>query len=210
MKDPLVDSMEMAGRPPHPLCASCRGYTGTRYVVNAYGPNRTGVLVLCEKPSVIDDREGVLFSPEGEHGRLYRDLLGAAGLKIEDVNTTALVRCHCQKPADVMFRVMHCEAFMFSALAHERPVAVITLGQIVTTWVLSHVRTEFKPSTMEDLHGHTISVDTLLGPMVILPMYSISACLHKPTTLPQARVDWIALGKKLRDNHLPRKASGLG
>lgn len=170
------------------LCRLCRDRT--RVVVGS-GPADAEVLVVAEAPGYHDDREGRLLA--GAPGELFATMLEHAGLRLEDVYLTSVVKCR-PPTGRTPFpdEVEACEGWLFREIALVQPRVVVTLGALALRLVTG------RQERLPDVHGAMLHAHVQGRDVVVWPMFHPGAALHVRSLVEELHADARSLGRLLR------------
>ena len=147
-----------------PLCELCRSRT---HAVPGEGPPKARVMLIGEGPGWHEDQQGRPFV--GNSGKFLNELLGAAGLKREDVFITNVVKCRPPGNRDpVPDEIAACSGYLERQIAAIDPDVIVTLGRFsMARW--------FPGERISRIHGQPKKD----GRRLIVPMYHPAAALHQ-------------------------------
>ncbi|MCL4558268.1 MAG: uracil-DNA glycosylase [Deltaproteobacteria bacterium] len=116
-------------------CSRCRlGETRTN-TVPGEGCHSASLMFIGEAPGYDEDREGRPFV--GRAGRLLTDIIGAMGMRREDVFIANVVKCRPpgnREPGEDEIRA--CSPYLFSQIDVIKPRIIVTLGRYSTATML--------------------------------------------------------------------------
>jgi uracil-DNA glycosylase len=174
-----------------PKCELCRTRT---HAVPGEGPAEARVMLIGEGPGWHEDQQGRPFV--GASGKFLGELLGAAGLRREDVFITNVVKCRPPGNRDPMpDEIAACSEYLDRQIAAIDPEVVVTLGRFsMARW--------FPGERISKIHGQPKRD----GRRVIVPMYHPAAALHQGALRSTIQEDFAKLPKILAEVERFREA----
>ena len=153
-------------------CEAC-ALAGTRErTVPGEGPANARVMCIGEAPGFHENRQGRPFV--GQAGQFLNELLGAAGLRREDVFIANVIKCRPPSNRDPLPDEMAaCAGFLDSQISLLKPKIIVTLGRF-------SMAKYFPGETISRIHG----VARKRGDLTLFAMYHPAAALHNPTLRP--------------------------
>ncbi|MGE0597856.1 MAG: uracil-DNA glycosylase family protein [Dehalococcoidia bacterium] len=147
-----------------PLCALSATRTNA---VPGEGPVPAEVMCIGEAPGANEDKQGRPFV--GNAGQFLSELLGAAGLKREQVYICNVLKCRPPGNRDPLPGEMEaCSEYLDLQLDMVDPLVIVTLGRYsMSKW--------FPQQSISRIHGTVREVDGRF----IVPMYHPAAALHQ-------------------------------
>ncbi len=110
-------------------CTRCGLHRGRTQTVFGVGDRRAEWLIIGEAPGAEEDRQGEPFV--GRAGQLLNAMLGAIGLKREQVYIANILKCRPPKNRDPgPDEVACCEPFLSRQIELLRPTIIIAVGRI--------------------------------------------------------------------------------
>ena len=117
-------------------CTRCKLHEGRTKIVFGVGNARARLLFVGEGPGADEDIRGEPFV--GRAGKKLDEMIGAIGLRREDVYIANVVKC---RPPDNRApqpdEVATCSPFLFEQIAAIRPRVIVTLGSPATKLLLN-------------------------------------------------------------------------
>ncbi|MEN3338257.1 MAG: uracil-DNA glycosylase [Acidobacteriota bacterium] len=117
-------------------CTRCKLHTlGRRQIVFGTGSMTAEIMFVGEAPGADEDEQGVPFV--GRAGQLLTKMIGAMGLRREDVYIANVLKC--RPPGNrnpEPDEIQTCEPFLFRQLASIQPKVVIALGAFAARTLL--------------------------------------------------------------------------
>lgn len=140
------------------------------------GPATADIMFIGEAPGYQENQQGRPFV--GPAGMLLQELLGAIGLRRDDVYIANVIKCRPPENRDPLpNEIQACAAFLDRQIAVLRPKVIVTLGRF-------SMARYFPGVTISRIHGQPKRGEGV----VYYPVYHPAAALHQPS-LKQALVD---------------------
>jgi uracil-DNA glycosylase family 4 len=148
-------------------CPDCRLCETRTQAVPGEGPEDAEIMFIGEGPGFNEDRTGRPFV--GAAGKFLDQLLGAAGLKREEVFIANVVKCRPPNNRDPMpDEIAACGTWLDRQIELIKPEVIVTLGR--------HSMNRFIPgATISRIHGVPREVDGI----TVVPMFHPAAALHQ-------------------------------
>ncbi len=175
-------------------CRSCSLWETRTNVVFGVGSKNAEVLFIGEGPGENEDLQGEPFVGRG--GKLLDDMMGAIGLKRQDVYIANIVKCrppHNRDPLNTEEDA--CIGYLRNQVALLRPKIIVCLGRIAATKVISE---DFKITRD---HGKWFEKSGVQ----MMALFHPAALLRDPRKKPETFLDLKALQAKIRElcDHTP-------
>jgi len=116
-------------------CTRCALHTGRNKIVFADGSPDARLLFVGEGPGADEDAQGLPFV--GKAGQLLNNMIGAMGLKREEVYICNVVKC--RPPGNrtpELEEANTCSPFLFRQIDVVRPEVIVALGATAATYLL--------------------------------------------------------------------------
>jgi DNA polymerase len=117
-------------------CTRCPlAYAGRRHIVFADGDPNARLMFVGEGPGADEDETGTPFV--GKAGQLLNNMIGAMGLKREEVYIANIVKC--RPPANrtpEFVEATTCSQFLIRQIDIVRPQVIVALGATAATYLL--------------------------------------------------------------------------
>ncbi|MGH2588835.1 MAG: uracil-DNA glycosylase family protein [Dehalococcoidia bacterium] len=148
-------------------CPDCRLCETRTQAVPGEGPEDAEIMFIGEGPGFNEDRTGRPFV--GAAGKFLDQLLGAAGLKREEVFIANVVKCRPPNNRDPMpDEIAACGTWLDRQIELIKPAVIVTLGR--------HSMNRFIPgATISRIHGVPRDLDGIM----VVPMFHPAAALHQ-------------------------------
>lgn len=148
-------------------CTMCALSQSRLNAVPGEGPLDAEVMCIGEAPGVNEDKQGRPFV--GAAGQFLEELLGAAGLKRDEVYICNVLKCRPPGNRDPLpNEIEACSEYLDLQLDMVDPLVVVTLGRFsMSKW--------FPQQAISRIHGSVKEADGRL----IVPMYHPAAALHQ-------------------------------
>jgi DNA polymerase len=149
-------------------CLRCRLCQTRKLAVPGEGPRRPAIMFVGEGPGYWENEQGRPFV--GQAGQLLEELLGAIGLRREDVYITNVIKCRPPNNRDPLpDELSACHDYLERQIALLEPKLIVTLGR--------YSMAKFFPpgKGMRDLHGKTVRY----GRSTCLAVYHPAAALRQ-------------------------------
>jgi uracil-DNA glycosylase family 4 len=117
-------------------CTRCPlAYAGRRNIVFADGDPNARLMFVGEGPGADEDAQGLPFV--GKAGQLLNNMIGAMGLKREQVYIANIVKCRPpQNRVPEPEEANTCSPFLFQQIDVVRPEVIVALGSTAATYLL--------------------------------------------------------------------------
>lgn len=118
-------------------CTRCALHKGRNKIVFADGSPEARLMFVGEGPGADEDAQGLPFV--GKAGQLLNNMIGAMGLKREEVYVANIVKCRppgnrTPEPEEANT----CVPFLFQQIDVVRPEVIVALGATASTYLLGH------------------------------------------------------------------------
>lgn len=149
------------------VCTLCELARTRTLAVPGEGPAKARVMLIGEGPGWHEDQQGRPFV--GNSGKFLNELLGAAGLRREDVYITNVVKCRPPGNRDPLpDEIAACSGYLDRQIDAIDPDVIVTLGRFsMARW--------FPGERISRIHGQPRKD----GRRLIVPMYHPAAALHQ-------------------------------
>lgn len=178
-------------------CKNCSLWETRTNVVFGVGSRNAEVLFIGEGPGENEDKQGEPFVGRG--GQLLDDMMGAIGLKRQDVYIANIVKCRPPQNRDPLNTEEDaCIGYLRNQVALLRPKIIVCLGRIAAMRVISE---EFKITRD---HGKWFEKNGVS----MMALFHPAALLRDPRKKPDTFLDLKALQAKIREicDHTPLDA----
>ena len=175
-------------------CKNCSLWESRTNVVFGVGSRQAEVLFIGEGPGENEDLQGEPFV--GRAGKLLDDMMGAIGLKRQDVYIANIVKCRPPQNRDPMnTEAEACIGYLRNQTALLKPKIIVCLGRIAAMRI---IKEDFK-ITQE--HGQWFEK----GGIQMMALFHPAALLRDPRRKPETFLDLKALQAKIREicDHTP-------
>ena len=175
-------------------CKNCSLWESRTNVVFGVGSKQAEVLFIGEGPGENEDLQGEPFVGRG--GQLLDDMLGAIGLKRQDVYIANIVKCRPPQNRDPMTTESEaCIGYLRNQVALLKPKIIVCLGRIAAMRI---IKEDFK-ITQE--HGRWFERNGVQ----MMALFHPAALLRDPRRKPETFVDLKGLQAKIKElcDHTP-------
>lgn len=175
-------------------CRNCSLWETRTNVVFGVGSRSAEVLFIGEGPGENEDKQGEPFVGRG--GQLLDDMMGAIGLRREDVYIANIVKCRPPQNRDPLATEEDaCIGYLRNQVALLQPKIIVCLGRIAAMRVISE---EFKITRD---HGKWFEKNGVS----MMALFHPAALLRDPRKKPDTFLDLKALQAKIREvcDHTP-------
>ena len=175
-------------------CKNCSLWEGRTNVVFGVGSKQAEVLFIGEGPGENEDLQGEPFV--GRAGKLLDDMMGAIGLKRQDVYIANIVKCRPPQNRDPMNTESEaCIGYLRNQVALLKPKIIVCLGRIAAMRI---IKEDFK-ITQE--HGQWFEKSGVQ----MMALFHPAALLRDPRRKPETFVDLKGLPAKIKElcDHTP-------
>jgi len=177
-------------------CRRCSLHKGRTKPVLGEGPAPAEIMLVGEAPGYWEDQQGKPFV--GAAGRFLNELLALAGLKRSQVYITNVVKCRPPKNRDPKPEEEEaCAPYLERQLSLLKPRLICTLGSHATARILSFFG--LKPQPITKIHGKVFKAQSLLGGILIVPLFHPASALYKPPMKSLQFEDWKTVGRLLSE-----------
>ncbi|MBU0485531.1 MAG: uracil-DNA glycosylase [Proteobacteria bacterium] len=107
-------------------CTRCRLHEKRRTIVFGEGDNKAGLLIIADHPGPDEDQTGRPF--QGEAGELFDKMIGAIGLKREEVYLTSMVKCCPFEQPLQEAEIKTCLPFLLRQITSISPTVICAMG----------------------------------------------------------------------------------
>jgi len=175
-------------------CRRCSLYKGRRKAVLGEGPVPSKIMLVGEAPGYWEDQQGKPFV--GAAGKFLNELLASVGLKRGQVYITNVVKCRPPGNRDPRFEEEEaCAPYLERQLSLLKARLICTLGSHATTRILTFFG--LKPQPITRIHGKIFRAQSLLGEIVLIPLFHPASALYKPPMRSLQLEDWKTVGQVL-------------
>ncbi|HWA96102.1 MAG TPA: uracil-DNA glycosylase [Terracidiphilus sp.] len=116
-------------------CTRCKLHKGRNKLVFADGTPNAKLMFVGEGPGADEDAQGLPFV--GRAGQLLNNMIGAMGLKREDVYIANVVKCRPpQNRTPEPDEANTCSPFLFKQIDIVQPQVIVALGSTAATYLL--------------------------------------------------------------------------
>ncbi len=166
-------------------CTRCALAKTRGLAVPGEGPLNSEVMFIGEAPGANEDRQGRPFV--GAAGQFLEELLGAAGLKRNEVYICNVLKCRPPGNRDPLpGEIEACQDYLDQQIDLIDPLVIVTLGRY-------SMARFFAGQTISRIHG---KARRTAGRWYV-PMYHPAAALHQQNLRPTMLEDFRALGATL-------------
>lgn len=135
------------------------------------------IMFIGEAPGEKEALSGRPFV--GRAGNVLDELLQKIDLNREDVYITNIVKDRPPNNRDPKAAEIECYApFLMEQIRIIDPVVIVTLGRFAMNFILKQFSLPESGSTIGDLHGQLLKVESELGTFTILPLYHPAAIFY--------------------------------
>lgn len=176
-------------------CERCALSKTRILAVPGEGPLNAEVMLIGEAPGANEDKQGRPFV--GQAGNFLSELLGAAGLRREDVYICNVLKCRPPGNRDPLpAEIDACRGYLEEQIAIIDPLVIVTLGRF-------SMARYFPQQSISRIHGSVRVVDG----RYVLPMYHPAAALHQGNLKGVLLADFATLPRVLERARAGRKPS---
>jgi len=168
-------------------CQKCPLFHSRAKGVPGEGPPDAEIMFIGEGPGFHENMQGRPFV--GAAGDLLVELLGAVGLKREDVFITNVVKCRPPGNRDPLPEELKaCSPYLERQLQAINPKVIVTLGRFSMARFIPHAK-------ISEMHGQPIKAKGKL----IVPFYHPAAALHRPSLKSVVEKDFATLPELIKN-----------
>ena len=175
-------------------CKKCELWKTRNKPLVGDGPINVKIMVIGESPGYKEDLEGRAFV--GEAGKILDKLLEIINLKRNQIYITNILKCHPPKNHNPnREEINSCMGYLHKQIGIIKPKIILTLGKYASKEIFAKYNLEF--SRISELHGKAFNVETLLGKIIIIPLYHPAMACYHSEMLDTFKEDFKKLGKVL-------------
>jgi len=168
-------------------CKKCDLCHSREKGVPGEGPPDTEIMFIGEGPGFHENMQGRPFV--GAAGDLLVELLGAIGMKREQVFITNVVKCRPPGNRDPQPEELHaCNPYLEKQLQIINPKVIVTLGRFSMARFIPQAK-------ISEIHGQPVKVKGTL----VVPFFHPAAALHRPSLRPVVEEDFAKLPDLIRN-----------
>ncbi len=162
-------------------CKKCDLCHSREKGVPGEGPADAEIMFIGEGPGFHENMQGRPFV--GAAGDLFVELLGAIGMKREQVFITNVVKCRPPGNRDPQpEELAACNPYLEKQLQIINPKVIVTLGRFSMARFIPQAK-------ISEIHGQPVKMKGML----IVPFYHPAAALHSPSLRPTVDADFAKL-----------------
>jgi len=168
-------------------CKKCDLCHSREKGVPGEGPPDAEIMFIGEGPGFHENMQGRPFV--GAAGDLLVELLGAIGMKREQVFITNVVKCRPPGNRDPQPEELHaCNPYLEKQLQIINPKVIVTLGRFSMARFILQAK-------ISEIHGQPVKVKGML----VVPFFHPAAALHRPSLRPVVEEDFAKLPDLIRN-----------
>jgi len=168
-------------------CKKCDLCHSREKGVPGEGPPDAEIMFIGEGPGFHENMQGRPFV--GAAGDLLVELLGAIGMKREQVFITNVVKCRPPGNRDPQPEELHaCNPYLEKQLQIINPKVIVTLGRFSMARFIPQAK-------ISEIHGQPVKVKGTL----VVPFFHPAAALHRPSLRPVVEEDFAKLPDLIRN-----------
>jgi uracil-DNA glycosylase family 4 len=143
-------------------CTECGLAKTRKHAVCGEGNAQSKVMMIAQAPGEFEDKTGRMFV--GPSGMIFHKLLTNAGIKIDEIYMTNLIKCYiprCRRPSKD--EIEQCSKYLEQEINHVKPKVIVPLGFHATRYIMK--RFELKRPISKEYHNlfaRSIEVDEYL------------------------------------------------
>jgi uracil-DNA glycosylase len=170
-------------------CKKCDLCHSREKGVPGEGPPDAEIMFIGEGPGFHENMQGRPFV--GAAGDLLVELLGAIGMKREQVFITNVVKCRPPGNRDPQPEELKaCSPYLEKQLQIINPKVIVTLGRYSMARFIPQAK-------ISEIHGQPVKVKGML----VVPFFHPAAALHRPSLRPVVEEDFAKLPDLIRNAH---------
>ena len=151
------------------------------------GPSDAEIMFIGEGPGFHENMQGRPFV--GAAGELLVELLGAIGMKREQVFITNVVKCRPPGNRDPQPEELRaCSPYLEKQLQIINPKVIVTLGRFSMARFIPQAK-------ISEIHGQPVKVKGML----VVPFFHPAAALHRPSLRPVVEEDFTKLPELIKN-----------
>ena len=168
-------------------CKKCDLCHSRNKGVPGEGPPNAEIMFIGEGPGFHENMQGRPFV--GAAGDLLVELLGAIGMKREQVFITNVVKCRPPGNRDPQPEELQaCNPYLEKQLQIINPKVIVTLGRFSMARFIPQAK-------ISEIHGQPVKVKGML----VVPFFHPAAALHRPSLRPAVEQDFAKLPELIRN-----------
>ena len=175
-------------------CQACPLWRTRNHPVMGRGDHNGKLMLVAEAPGAQEDLAGIPFV--GPSGKVLDDLLTLAGVRMEEIYITNILKCHPPGNRDPLEQEKEaCIPYLKYETYLMKPQIIVCLGRVAAQRIISpDYRITRQHGTWLERKGCFLTAT-----------YHPSALLRDPARLDEGRRDFRLIGEKLRELSDPRK-----
>lgn len=168
-------------------CKKCDLFHSREKGVPGEGPIDAEIMFIGEGPGFHENRQGRPFV--GAAGDLLVELLGAIGMKREQVFITNVVKCRPPGNRDPLPEELEaCNPYLEKQIQIINPKVIVTLGRFSMARFIPQAK-------ISEIHGQPVNVKGKL----VVPFFHPAAALHRPSLRPVVEEDFAKLPELIKN-----------
>ncbi len=168
-------------------CKKCDLCHSRNKGVPGEGPPDAEIMFIGEGPGFHENMQGRPFV--GAAGDLLVELLGAIGMKREQVFITNVVKCRPPGNRDPQPEELQaCNPYLEQQIQIINPKVIVTLGRFSMARFIPQAK-------ISEIHGQPVTVKGML----VVPFFHPAAALHRPSLRPVVEQDFAKLPELIRN-----------
>lgn len=168
-------------------CKKCELCHSREKGVPGEGPPDAEIMFIGEGPGFHENMQGKPFV--GAAGDLLVELLGAIGMKREQVFITNVVKCRPPGNRDPQPEELNaCNPYLEKQIQIINPKVIVTLGRFSMARFIPQAK-------ISEIHGQPVKVKGML----VVPFFHPAAALHRPSLRPVVEEDFAKLPDLIRN-----------
>ncbi len=173
-------------------CKKCGLWQTRTNPVIGEGSVDAKVMFVGEAPGYNEDRTGKPFC--GASGKILDQLLDSAELKREDVFITSILKCRPPENRNPKAEeIASCSEYLDRQIDMIKPKIICCLGNFATAHIFKKFNLSDKIQGISKIHGQVFSINTLFGPVKIIPLYHPAVATYNINMLDALKKDFAAL-----------------
>jgi len=160
-------------------CKKCDLWRTRKNPVFGDGSLVSKILFVGEAPGYNEDLQGCPFV--GRAGKILDELLKSIGLQRDEIYIANILKC---RPPDnrnpIKDEIIACTEFLNKQIEIIQPTIILPLGNFACSYIFE--KFDLKYDKISNVHGKTFQINTLTGPILIIPLYHPAVATYNPNT----------------------------
>jgi DNA polymerase len=161
------------------VCKKCNLWKNRKNPVFGEGSLDSKIMFIGEAPGYNEDLQGLPFV--GKAGKILEELIKSIGLSRKQVFISNILKC---RPPDnrnpLKDEIDLCAEYLDKQLEIIQPNIILPLGNFACSYIFE--KFGLKYYKISDIHGKIFKKNTLMGQIIIIPLYHPAIATYNPNT----------------------------